>query len=173
MAFTVINSGEIESGDAVTEELFGKVKDNFDDHESRIVGLEGGSAVFYPFWFWHGFGYYKNSSGFTSDERNLGLIVVPFNVDVLAARVMVHIAGSSGSTEIDIKYKRGAGAWTSIFSTRPSVAFGAGNFVRSSNAVVSVPNLLASDLLRAELVSVQGGTPGPKDLTIELNFEKV
>ena len=52
MSFTAITSTEIEAGKPVKESLFTKVKDNFDDHESRItanaVSLENkyGSSFF-------------------------------------------------------------------------------------------------------------------------------
>lgn len=173
MAFTAFTTGEIEAGDSVTQDLWTKVKTDFDDHESRIVSLEGGSATAYPFWLWHCYGYYSDMAPVNTDSRNLGVIEVPFNINIQAARVRIHIAGSSGTTEIDIKKKTGAGAWTSIFSTLPSVASGAGNWAISTNAVLSITSLATGDLLRAELSTAQSGTSGPKDFTIRFEYEKV
>lgn len=172
MAFSAITNGQIEAGDPVTQDLFNKVQDNFDDHQSRIVSLEGGSATAYPFWLWHFQAYYPDTAPIATDSRNLGVIVVPFNVNIQAGRLLIHVAGSSGTTEIDIKKKTGAGAWTTIFSTKPSVASASGNWATSSNGVLSITSLVTGDLLRAELSTAQAGTPGPKDFTIRFEYEK-
>lgn len=41
MAFTTIASAAIEVGKAIKKSLLTQIKDNFDDHETRIDGLEG------------------------------------------------------------------------------------------------------------------------------------
>ena len=43
MAFISIPSSLIQVGKAVKKELFDKIKDNFDDHETRINGIELGA----------------------------------------------------------------------------------------------------------------------------------
>jgi microcystin-dependent protein len=45
VAFNPIDSSTIEAGDAVTQELFTTIKDDLDDHESRVATLELTSAV--------------------------------------------------------------------------------------------------------------------------------
>ena len=48
MSYTAINSGEIESGKPVRADTQTKIKENFDDHESRILAVETGAATVYP-----------------------------------------------------------------------------------------------------------------------------
>lgn len=45
MAFTSLASSAVEAGKAVTQSLMSLIKDNFDDHESRIVSLEAATIV--------------------------------------------------------------------------------------------------------------------------------
>ncbi|RTL05226.1 hypothetical protein EKK58_08745 [Candidatus Dependentiae bacterium] len=170
MAYDPILNTEIEAGDPVTQDLWTKAQENLDDHESRIISLEGGSSVAYHPFEWHVHGPYGGWAPFTNSDSGCGIIRLTFNITVLGGRVLIHQAGSSGSTEIDILYKRGGGAWTSIFSTKPSVAFGAGDYAASSNAVISTTALLAGDLIRMDITTAQGGTPF--GLNGILEFEK-
>jgi len=88
-------------------------------------------------------------------------------ITVTAAVLTCITVGSSGSTTVDVKFKRGVGAWTSILSVVPSVPFGAGDNSDSATgagATAAVVNatykdLLAGDLLRIDTTAVQGGTP--------------
>lgn len=168
MAFTTIPTSIIQSGDPVIQELWDTyVKDNLDDHESRIVGLEGGSNVVYPPFFWNVSGQYETSVPLV----NTGMIRLNFSLTVLAGRLLIKTAGTSGTTEIDFLYKRGASAFTSIFSTKPSVAFGAGDYAVSTNGILSVTSLLAGDILRMDITTTQSGAPN--GLVGFLEFEKV
>ena len=153
MAFIAIDATAIESGDPVTADLWTKTKDNFDDHETRLTSVEGGSNVAYAPYNYHVSGEYPAT--FT----NAGLVRIPFDIDIDGARLLVFTAGSSGSTEINFLYKRGAGAWTTIFSTRPSVPDTDGDYSISTNQVLSVTQLLAGDLLRMDITAKQGGNP--------------
>ena len=44
MAYTAITSGEIASGEPTSTTVLTKVKDNFDNHETRIEALEAIAA---------------------------------------------------------------------------------------------------------------------------------
>lgn len=167
MAFTTLPTSIIEAGDPVKQELFTTyVKDNLDDHEARLVAVEGGSAVSYPAFDWNVSGYYGQWVPF----NNIGIIRIPFGLTILAVRLLIHTAGSSGSTEIDVKYKRAAGSWTTVFSTKPSVTSASGDYAISTNAVLSVEDLLAADLIRVDLTATQGGTPS--GLSVFLEYQK-
>jgi hypothetical protein len=154
VAFLTIPASTIESGDPVTQELFGFVKDNFDDHETRLLSLEGGGNTSYVPGHWNVQGHYGQVGTF----EGVGLIRIPFNITVLGGRVLCNKVGSSGDTEIDFLYKRGAGAWTSIFSSKPSVNFGDGDYSIGSG-VLDETSLLIGDLLRMDITAVQGGDP--------------
>lgn len=155
MPYDPIDSGEIAAGEPVKQELFEKVKDNDDNHETRILALEGGITTIFMDWPWNVWGDYSNV-GVVSGilKYRLGL-----NITISAARLHVHTAGSAGSTEIDFLFKRGGGSWTSIFSTKPSIAFGAGNDAISSNEVLNLSNvsLESGDLIRMDITAVQTG----------------
>lgn len=165
MVYDDITSGQVAAGEPVKQELLTKVKDNFSNHESRIQDLEGGiTTVFLPDR-WNIWGAY----GAAGNRTRVMITRVPFNITISAGYLMVYTAGSSGTTEIDFLFKRGGGSWTSIFSTKPSVAFGAGDNAISSNGVLNLSNvnLESGDLLRLDLTSVQVGSV---DMTAYLGF---
>ena len=163
MAFVSISGTVIEAGDPVTQDLWTQTKDNLDDLNTRTTSLEGGSNVAYVHRYYQANGPLQTGTYIGGHER------LPFNITVNAARLQVVTAGTSGSTEIDFKYKRGAGAWTSIFSTLPSVIFSDGDYT------VSTSSLLAGDLIRMDITAVQGGTDiddVPRGLLGFIEFEK-
>ena len=168
MAFEVINPEEIEAGKPTKQELFSKTKNSFDDHETRLATTESAINAYLPI----DFGLNGNYAILGTMDNYAGLYRVTFNLTVTAVRLITRIAGSGGSTEIDILFKRGAGSWTSILDTRPTVAFGAGNDAISTNAVLNVTNkfLQAGDLLRADLTASQTGEP--RGLVSIIEFEK-
>lgn len=154
MAFVTIPSSIIQSGDPTTQELFGYIKENLDDHETRILSLEGGSNVNYVPGHWNVQGDYSQVTPLVQ----AGVVRIPFNLTILGGRVLVLTAGASGDTEIDFLYKRGAGSWTSIFSTQPSVNFSSGDYAIGSG-VLDETSLLIGDLLRMDITASQGGNP--------------
>lgn len=157
MAFTVITSGEIASAEPVTESMLTKVKDNFDDHESRLQDVEaftsGSDCIILRV-----NGPYSLYGALNSVLKT----TTSFSATITAARILIDTAGASGTTEIDIKRKRGVGAYETIFSTKPSVGFAAGNDALSSNAVVdgTKDDIEAGDILRLDQTSVQVGGVG-------------
>lgn len=165
MAYTAINSSEIATGEPVKAEVQTKIKDNFDDHESRIGTLESAINSFRPLEFVVKGMYSKFGSG----QTDVLFDRINFNLTLLAARLVIDKAGTAGTTEVDVYYKRGVGAWTSIFSTKPSVAFGAGDKGISTNAVLSTTALQAGDLLRMDITSTQTLGNG---FTLFLEYER-
>lgn len=168
MAFIPINSAEVSAGEPTKQEIFTKTKDNFDDHEGRIISTEAAVLAFLPIDF--GLNGFYGLVG--SVDNYAGVYRVTFTLTVTAVRLHVKQVGSGGSTETDILFKRGAGAWTSILTTRASVAFGAGDDAISTNAVLDPSDkfLQAGDLLRADLTATMSGSP--KGLTTFVEFEK-
>lgn len=150
MAFTVINNSEIEAGDPVTQPLQQKIKDNFDDHEARILANAASAAALQPILFDVG-GKYA-SIGVKSDLLVYRAI---FDFKITAARLTIWTAGTSGSTEVDVRLDDGTPS--TIFSTRPSVAFSAGDLAVSSNAIfiTSPLNVLTGEFLILDQTAVQ------------------
>lgn len=164
MAYTALTTQEVATGEPTKTELFTKVKSNFSDHEVRISDLEATLSGLDPIVF----GLIGRYSDFGAQD-NVLFYPVRFDMTLLAARLLILGAGVSGTTEIDVMFKRGAGSWTTIFTTRPSVAYSAGDLALSSNAVLGVTSLLAGDLLRVDIKAVQALA---KDAIVYLERER-
>lgn len=165
MAFTPIGSTEIESGKPVTTSTQGKIKDNFDDHEERISVIESGTATTYPPLIFRVSGNYSVAGAVDGVLKT----TTNFPIQVTGVRLLIDTAGSGGTTEIDVKYKRGVAAYTSILTTKPSVASSSGNDALSSNGVVnpSHDTLQAGDIIRLDLTSVQTNGVG---FTVRIDY---
>jgi hypothetical protein len=119
MAYNPVSGTEIETGKPVTNTTLTKVKDNFEDHEDRIEDLEGGSAVDYPPIELFIGGYYGDQGAATGWVK----YVPNFDMTITGVRLYIDVAGSAGTTEIDLQVKSGVNPYASIFTTLPSVAF--------------------------------------------------
>lgn len=164
MAYTAITTAEITAGEPTTQDLFTKIKDDFDNHETRITNVELAVSSYRPLEYEVNGGYW----GLTVPYTGLLYDRINFNMTLLAARLIIYQAGTSGTTEVDVEYKRGAGAWTTIFTTTPSVAYSAGDLAISTNAILAVTSLEAGDLLRVNLDTVQQVAFGFK---LQLEYE--
>ena len=98
-----------------------------------------------------------------SSKQDVIFYQVMQDLTVLSARLYILTAGSAGSTQVDIKRKRAAGSYTTLFTTKPAVPYTAGSSKTSDNgtgataAVVdsTVDELLAGDVLRFDFTAVQ------------------
>lgn len=154
MAFTAITTTEIEAGKANTNPLWEKVRLNFNDHESRLTTVENSTSSFLNIPF--------EVQGRVKAATAILPIRINFNSSISSARLVVEDAGSAGTCEVDLKYGAAGGPFTSIFSTRPTVAFGAGDLGISSNAVLTSNPYLATagNYLILDIISVQTGQKG-------------
>jgi len=149
MAFSAITSEQIAAGEPTSQPLFQKIKDSLDDHESRLTVTEAALGRLPPI-----------------DFNVLGLLNAPlamtgamtYRIDqattLTACRLLVVTAGSSGSVEIDVQYKRGAGAWTTVLTGPLSAGFASGSYF-TANGTLAFQDLLPGDLLRLNINSVQ------------------
>lgn len=98
-----------------------------------------------------------------------GLTLVEFNAEIIDAFMFVRQAGSSGNTTLDIEYATTpGGSWTSIFSTKPSINYQAGDFswcyvgsafANTTAPVLSTTSINAKTVFRCNISSAQGGDP--------------
>lgn len=101
-------------------------------------------------------------------SKQLGLEGVMYyrvsqDITITDAVLKTITAGSSGSIDVDIQRKRGAGSWESLFTARPAVPYTAGNLADSATGTGSTAavvdstkeTLLEGDLLRLDIMSVQ------------------
>lgn len=153
MAFIPISSGEIATGEPVSNTTQTKIQENFDNHESRILAVENGNTTVYPPIVMRMNGRYDTLNA----TDGVLVTTANFNLTITGIFLICEIAGASGTTEIDIEYKRGAGAWTSVLATPPSLTHSAGDYAQSSNAVLDFANvdLQAGDFIRLNLNSAQ------------------
>lgn len=151
MAFTPLNSTEILPTKPVKTELWNTVKDNFDDHESRIISLQGSDTTD-PAQFVVRGDYYTYGA-----KIGVAFIRAAYALTITDVKLFIVDAGASGTLQVDIQKKSGVGAFATIFSTKPSVLFSAGDYSTSTNAAVSVGTVLAGDILRLDISTVMTG----------------
>lgn len=163
MSYNSLTSAQIAAGQPTSQDIFSKQKGNEDDHETRIATLEGSLNRFTPLIFGVTGNYY-----YAVPLNEVLATRIAFNITLTGARILVVDAGTAGTLDCDVKYKRGAGAWTSIFSTRPTVIYSAGNYALSTNAVISTAALLAADLLRLDIIT---GQEGNTQFSMNLEFQ--
>lgn len=158
MAFNSINSNEIDTGKPVSNSTQSKIKNNFDNLNNRVTSLEGGSSTVYPPLILNVNGDYTSMAG----AKGVLTTTLNFNLTVTGVRLLIDKAGSSGTTQIDIEYKRGAGSWTSILSTKPSLSYSDGDNTISTNGVLNSGevNLEAGDKIRLNITSAQAHANG-------------
>lgn len=166
MAFTTITTTEIEVGKPVTNTTADKIRQNFDDHEGRIGTLETGVGVSYPPLILRVNGPYHiagATNGILKTTTN-------FPITITGIRLLIDTAGTSGTTEVDVKYKRGVAAYTTLLTTKPSVSYSTGSDALSTNGVlIGSPSLLAGDIIRLDLTSVQTGGVG---FTVRIDYTR-
>lgn len=119
-------------------------------------------------------GYYDRALGY----EGVMYYQVIRDTTITAAKLYVFESGTSGSLDVDVKRKRGAGAWTSVFtvSSRPTIPYTAGDNSDSDTgagaqaAVIesTTEALLAGDILRLDINSV---LTGGKDFILSLYTE--
>jgi hypothetical protein len=153
MSFTAVTTTEISAGKPTTTTTFTKIKDNFDNHEQRIGALETGGTTTYPPIILRVNGCYATQGVLA----NILKTVCNFDLTITGVRLYIESAGTTGTTEVDLKVSHSGGAYTSIFTTKPSVSYTVGNDGVSTNAVLDPTkvNILSGDLIRLDTTSVQ------------------
>ena len=114
----------------------------------------------------------------------------PFDIEIFDILMYNITAGSSGTTELDIKFTTASGGtFNSIFTTTPKIASSAGNFsyflkslgagsgqtapvfnATYTNAAGNIA-LSAGSAIRVDLIAIQGGTP--ENCGIQIFFRPV
>lgn len=161
MSFSAITTGQIAAGEPISQDLLTKVKDNFDDHESRISGLASALAAFRPLTF------HVTGEFYRAGVQSLLLFHrINFDCTLSAGRLVLLRPGSSGTLTVDVLLKRGAGAWNSIFTVKPSIV-GPGSAYDVANGTLGTVALLNGDLLG---LSIDSAMVGCKGFLAELDY---
>jgi len=169
VSYTAITTQEIQVGGPVQNPTLAKIQANEDYFATQINALNSSLQSPRPIKFVVKGG----GDGYTMPVNAFAYERVWVNITLTGAFIFVPVAGISGSVQINVEYKRGAGAWTSIFSTQPVVPSSSGDLAISSStggctaAVLSTTALLSGDFLRLNIVSDQSGC---KEFQVELPF---
>ena len=100
-----------------------------------------------------------------------GITIFQFDAEIFAVYMFNTVAGSGGTTELDIKKQTASGgAYSTIFTTTPKIDASAGNSVRIGTGetgsgmvapvLISTPfNVSAGEALRVDVLQAQTGDP--------------
>lgn len=157
MAFEVINSAEIEVGDPIKAELFSKIKNSLDDHETRINSQETSANRVIIF-----DALLLNAVSANSFTGIMGGNA-PQQITLTECYVQIYEKGSlTGAIEIDIKRNTTPNdtGMTSVFTTKPKITYsGASDYDKSTNQVFNgaQATITSGDHLRLDITELPGG----------------
>jgi hypothetical protein len=152
MAFSALSTKS--TGDPVTTDYGNLIKTNLDDHETRLAAAETSTNLFRPIEFTVIGRYYDIGASQTA----VAMERINFGINILSARIMLLDSGSAGTLQIDIqKSAAGGGAFSSIFSTKPSLTSAASDYDLSTNQVLSTTTASTGDILRLDIDTVMTG----------------
>lgn len=155
MAYEAFISSEIEVGKSTRKELFQKVKDNFDDHESRIAAVEQTSIqqIF-------NCKVIGDISSYSSAEILTRSPVwrAPFNGSIISFVATLLTVSTSGTLSFEFYKSIDNGAnWTPLLSSATTLT---GTTVGSQNGSVTFVDAASQlfeqgDLIRVDITTVQ------------------
>ena len=172
MAFTSIVEGTIEVGKAIKKALFTQIKNNFDDHESRINNVEAGAGKVIVADF-EVVGYISHYSaaellGIATFRAPSAFKLLEFTITIMNSANGFDSGGnpvtssSAGVLQLDLKKSTNNGAtYTSILSRKPSVDAGyyaAGTSSNSSgntSVIFASTSLNQDDMLRIDVTGLK------------------
>lgn len=158
MSFVTINSASIEVGDALKAELFTQIKDNFDDHETRIQSLAAGTAKVSLI----------NEDIYVGSTAS-ALLTGVYYYEVLQACTVVEGSiqlftkspATSGSLVVDIKKNTTTdpSGFTSLFSSAPTIDVASvSDYGRRTGTInTSYQSLSVGDILRVDVTGLPSG----------------
>jgi hypothetical protein len=154
MAYNPLTNAQIEVGEPVQKELINKIEGNESDFDSRLAALEAAGSIFEVF------NCHVVNLGQYSSGGNTGIILIkplPFNMNLIEARIYVIKAGTSGTIEMDVQVGSAPSSLSSVMSVRPSLSAGAGDEVFSTNQVFSSTAVSEGDFIGVEFNQIQTG----------------
>ena len=154
MAFNSISSLLIQVGKPIIKTLWDLTKDNFDDHESRIAGVEQGATKIEV---WNDLVRVRQNS---ASLTGLDIYRSVANMNLIEARVSIFTIGpAAGILEFDILKAPTLdfSSAVSVFTTKPSLDLGtASDFDQSVNAIFDIneQEVLKDERLRLDITSL-------------------
>jgi hypothetical protein len=157
MAYNAFTNSEIQVGKAIKKELWQKVKDNFDDHETRLAQAVAGSSKIEIFNIDFLIGSFGNTiTGVLYHEALQDMNVIEGAIQIFDKDGIV-----SGVLSIDVKKNTTPDntGMVSVFTTAPSINFAtANNYDRSTGTLnPSNQSVLKGEILRLDVTSLPVG----------------
>lgn len=161
MSFITIPSSWLNVGEAIKKKIFTRIKDNLDDHETRLNAVEQGVNKVTIFNF-EVIGYISNYSA--SELTGIGTYRSPQNMVITEVKIVLlnssstpTISSSAGSLQIDLEKSIDGGiTWNSILVQRPTI--GDGQYLSGEESSLVSFNtggelVMQSDLIRINITS--------------------
>ena len=158
MAYTSINSANIQVGKAIKKELWDLIKSNLDDHETRLLALSGGSGKLNLI----------NTDiniGSTSSSLLTGAFYIEIIQDCIVTEGAIQFFAKSpattGNLVVDVKKNTSTNptGFTSLFTSAPTLSASTDpDFTRATGTVnPSTQVLNIGDILRVDITSLPVG----------------
>lgn len=163
MAYVTIDPASIQVGDPIKAELFNRIKDDLDDHETRInsLAIAAGKIKIFDYDI-------VNGSSFTT-ATGLDFYQSIENFTITNAAIRIYTKGSlTGAVEIDIKKSTtnmDDASFTSIFTTKPKITYAsAADYDTSTNQVFNsgLITMVPGDILRLDITEAPGTAVLPR-----------
>jgi len=151
MAFTVITEASVDPGEPVTTDFGDDTRLNFDDHESRIVTLEGSITATRPIEF------NIQGEGVVADDIDFHRETTAITLTGIRILTLAD-GGDSGSFTFDVeKSAAGGGAFSSILSgtvTASTTAFAV------VSGTLTTTTIISGDILKLNVDAIRAGASG-------------
>lgn len=156
MAYVTIPSTSIEVGDALKKELFDLIKDNLDDHETRIQTLSGGSGKISVF---------NDDILIGGNALLTGVVyyeaIQPFNVIEVSIQIFEKPPATTGSLTVDVKKNTDTNDanFTTILTTQPTINIATDpDYTRDTGVInTGAQTLNTGDILRVDITALPTG----------------
>jgi hypothetical protein len=157
MAYTPITSTEIEVGKAIRQELFTKIKDSLEDHETRISNLSTGGGKIEVF------NADVRIGSFGSTVTGVVYHEVLQDISLIECAIQIFQKGSISSGILSIDVKRNTTpndvGMTSVFTSSPSIDFAtATDYQRATGTFnATLQDVPKGTILRLDINSMPAG----------------
>lgn len=163
MAYITIPTSSIDVGDAIKAELMLNIKDNFEDHETRIDSLEVSARkiTFIKFLLLNG-SVFPTATGLYYYEADEAFTITDFNIRIFEKGSL------TGAVEVDLKRSTtdmDNASFTTVFTTKPKITYAsASDYSKSTNQVFNGTqiNIAVGDILRLDITETPGNGVLPK-----------
>lgn len=165
MAFDAIDSDEIEVGKPIKKSLFTKVKDNFDDLDSRVTAIDQAIAGATPIIL-----SIPGEYATLSTEARVHVVKTTISADIVitAVTLYVDVAGVVGTTTVDVLTATPGGSYSTALTALPSIGFGSGDDATAAGTMVDDTSFPATtgfdvddgDIITLSITSAQSEAEG-------------